>query len=114
MEKKIRLLFLDDIRQPKDCIKYLPEKIIYSNSHWEVVKTYEEFVSWIKENGLPTMISFDHDLGDDKTGYDCAVWLIEYCINRDLKLPNCLIHSMNIVGKKNIVDALFYGQKYIK
>ncbi|WP_350324738.1 cyclic-phosphate processing receiver domain-containing protein [Empedobacter falsenii] len=38
---------------------------------------YDDFVNYINRNGLPDFISFDHDLGLRKTGYDCAkFWLI--------------------------------------
>ena len=60
------------------------------------------------------MISFDHDLADEhylkqnsqefveKIGYDCAKWLVEYCMDHYLDLPKFYCHSMNPVGKENI------------
>ena len=42
----------------------------------------------------------------EKTGYDCAKWLVEYCLDNDLSLPKYQVHSMNPVGKKNILDYL--------
>ncbi|MDP9961886.1 cyclic-phosphate processing receiver domain-containing protein [Chryseobacterium lathyri] len=68
--------------------------------------------------GLPEMISFDHDLADihylkpdsdeyaEKTGYECAKWLIEYCMDHYLDLPKFYCHSMNPVGKENILSLL--------
>lgn len=76
------------------------------NVKW--VKTYKEFTQFILENGLPSYISFDHDLGDfdsegnEKTGYDCAKWLVDYCLDNNLDLPKWYVHSGNIVGKENI------------
>lgn len=37
-------------------------------SEFDIVRTYDEFVSYITENGLPSYISFDNDLGLDKNG----------------------------------------------
>lgn len=105
------VLWLDDVRNPK---QFIPQ---YDNVVW--VKHYNEFVQYIQENSLPDLISFDHDLGDyqalyssgyiegelpedEKTGYDCIKWLIDYCIDNKLKLPECIVHSANPVGKKNI------------
>ncbi|MDQ0066004.1 cyclic-phosphate processing receiver domain-containing protein [Chryseobacterium lathyri] len=68
--------------------------------------------------GLPEMISFDRDLADihylkpdsdeyaEKTGYECAKWLIEYCMDHYLDLPKFYCHSMNPVGKENILSLL--------
>lgn len=86
---------------------------------WEVVKSYEEFVKIIEKKGIPEIVSFDHDLADEhyiggdldiidrtefteKTGYDCAVWLKQYCLENDKELPEIFIHSMNPVGTENI------------
>lgn len=42
----------------------------------------------------------------EKTGYECAKWLVEYCLDNDLDLPLCYVHSMNPVGKDNINNLL--------
>jgi len=77
------------------------------------LKTYDEFVKHIQEKGVPTIICFDHDLGDNdaKTGYDAAKWLTEYCQNNDIKLPDWRVQSANPVGKDNIN---YYLRNYIK
>ena len=68
------------------------------------------------------MISFDHDLADlqqysqesvEKTGYDCAKWLIEYCLDHSLNIPKFYCHSMNPVGKENIESLLKNFKKSI-
>ena len=105
-------LFLDDIRDPNQVFAYT-EQIIFLDQKWTVVKTYQEFVTFIIDNGLPEFISFDHDLGEEsmtnveeKSGYDCAKWLIEYCITEKIILPAYFCHSMNPVGKVNINGLL--------
>lgn len=107
--KLMKKLFLDDCRSIPD-------------SSWDVVRSYKEFVEFIEKNGVPDIISFDHDLAfehypfseespgleipydkyTEKTGYDCAKWLIE-----NDKLPTkYFVHSMNPVGKANIEFVL--------
>jgi hypothetical protein len=112
-----KLLFLDDIRYPIEAYHYTKQDIFLRND-WHIVRSYKQFISWILEKGLPEMISFDHDLADEdylkkdsldlteKTGYDCAKWLIEYCMDNELDLPKFYSHSMNPVGKENILNLL--------
>lgn len=117
-------LFLDDWRDPEDCFEYmhLPE---YITENWVIVRNYDEFVKIIQEKGIPEIISIDHDLNlkhygqqlpydqyTEKTGYHCAKWLIDYCIDNNKKLPaKIFIHSMNPAGSANI-KSLF--QSYYK
>jgi hypothetical protein len=43
---------------------------------------------------------------EEKTGYDCAKWLVDYCIDNQANLPDYLVHSANPIGKKNIESYL--------
>ena len=123
------LLWLDDIRDPfvndGEWLVYSPIVRPYEVS-W--VKSYDEFIAWIGEHGLPDAICFDHDLGldevhekgtmskralkrprktpDYKTGYDCAKWLVDYCIDNRLAPPQYGIQSANPVGRENIDGLL--------
>jgi len=117
MELTKRLLFLDDIRNPKEVYQYTKQEV-FQREDWHIVRNYQEFVDRILEKGLPEMISFDHDLADEhypepnsqeyieKTGYDYAKWLVEYCMDHYLDLPEFCCHSMNPVGKQNIEGLL--------
>lgn len=117
------LLWLDDYRDPMEgqWLVFSPIKESAYEVHW--VKSYNEFVGWIQGNGLPTAICFDHDLADEhkidldeyegermiyteKTGYDCAKWLVNYCLDNKKDLPLYNIQSGNPVGKKNIDELL--------
>ena len=64
---------------------------------WDIVRNYTQFVMYIEKNGLPKLVSFDHDLDDEqmyacingveykgkeKTGLDCAKFLIKYCMEK--------------------------------
>lgn len=122
-------VFLDDIRIPMDCISYMHRRIGRENllyqEHWRIVRNYEEFVDVIsKYSKNITHVSFDHDLSDEhyhdsmfsspdeynklvfkeKTGFDCARWMKNFFEESGIKLPIIFVHSMNPVGRKNIID----------
>lgn len=120
MDKKLYYLFLDDIRIPK-AVTWVNLPLV----PWEIVRSYDQFVSKIESCGMPEFISFDHDLGPDqyhpamysdnpqdynqlynsfkeKTGYHCAKWAVDYCMKNGLTFPGYVCHSMNPVGKTNI------------
>jgi hypothetical protein len=107
------LIFLDDVRNPfeNDWLAFSPV-----NDYQEVIwlKDYYQFVDYIDTKGLPYVICFDHDLGteDEKTGYDAAKYLVDYCLDRNLSLPLYNIQSANPVGKANIDGVLKSYQKY--
>lgn len=124
MELTKRLLFLDDIRYPIEVYHYT-KRDIFLRSDWHIVRNYKQFINRILENGLPDMISFDHDLADEhylqqdsqqfveKTGYDCAKWLVEYCMDNGTDLPQFYSHSTNPVGKENIESLLRNFKKIV-
>ena len=111
-------LYLDDLRTP-------------TTEGWTIVRSYQEFVDWITKNGLPDIISFDHDLADvhykhtdvlawqeyydqknrEMTGYDCAKWLCEYCWTNGVPIPRWNVHSANTVGRDNIESLLKHYEK---
>lgn len=107
------LLWLDDIRNPfsklwsdyleNECKVNLNEVDI----HW--VKNFYEFYTWIEKYGVPNIVCFDHDLGDtgadEKTGYHCAIYLVDYCEESKLDIPEYHIQSSNPVGREKI-DSL--------
>jgi len=134
MKNKGTLLWLDDIRDPLEDSWLVFSPITSTEIVW--VKSYNQFVNWIKENGLPEAICFDHDLGmevalearskgmskrksrllkqEEKTGYDCAKWLVDYCMDDyDHPLPLYNIQSANPVGKANIDGLLKSYIRYI-
>ena len=105
------LLWLDDVRNPleNDWLNFSP---IGKNVDVTWVTNYQEFIDHIMIYGLPDAICFDHDLGSyEETGYDCAKWLIDYCMKFELPLPKYGIQSANPVGKENI-DCLL--KNYLK
>ncbi len=123
-------IYLDDVRTPNE-------------PGWTVVRNYEEFVQVVSQLGLENIevITLDHDLGDtamkeyfnnvspnykldysnilEKTGLDCAKWLInQYLDNytteetrsekRDsgIVFPRVFTHSANPIGSANIMGYI--------
>ena len=136
-------LFLDDVRYPRDSANYMRGQYfsLYSDENWDIVRNYNEFVEYFEKNGLPDFVSFDHDIHPshyedlfsnenwekkdsnvtlqydsypEKTGYDCAKWLVEYCMEKNLKFPEYLVHSQNPVGKDNIEKYILFYKKHDK
>jgi hypothetical protein len=126
------LLFLDDFRIPSECSSYMRHRIpleysrLYTEQHWSIVREYDEFIRQIQKHGLPSVVSFDHDLHPEHysshdnmqdflnavrnythpTGYECAIWLKDFCSKNNLQLPKCLVHSMSEFGTKRISQLL--------
>lgn len=109
------LLWLDDIRNPKisDWLMMWAPDFAYAEGTVVWVKNFDEFVDWIEKNGLPDKISFDHDLGEVKSGFDCAKWLVEYCLDFKKNIPQFVVHSANPVGSLNIRQLLINASKHI-
>jgi len=112
-------LFLDDIRNPIEASTYAKSRGVNPDIYkleWIIVRDYFEFVNWITKNGLPELISFDHDLGeaDEYTGMDCAKWLVNYCLDNNCALPKWAVHSANPAGYDNIKSLLLSFEKNVK
>lgn len=92
-------LFLDDERDPpRSC-------------DWIIARTFDEATQLVRVLGPPDMMSLDHDLGEGKSGYDFAKWLIDYLIEEDLEADfDYYVHSQNPVGRNNI-NSLFESFK---
>jgi hypothetical protein len=116
IEKK--RLYLDDVRTP-------------IAEDWIVARNYEQFVSFVRLNGLENfeVISLDHDLGDgameeyytnvkhnyqlnydnivnEKTGYDCCKFLVSESMSKNIPLPQIYVHSANPIGSANMMGYI--------
>ena len=58
-------IFLDDVRNPYCVFKLTVNPLYENNEDWIIVRDYYQFISAINKFGLPTHISFDHDLSYD-------------------------------------------------
>jgi hypothetical protein len=103
------VLYLDDMRVPT---------IVGIT----LVRNYDEFIRYINHNGIPDLISFDHDLAaehyptgengpednidyssyKERTGLDCT----RYIVQNELPLNYWAVHSFNVRGKMNIEAEL--------
>lgn len=112
-------LFLDDERQIYD-VKWA---LLPNDKPWIVARSYGEFVKTVLDLGLPSFVAFDHDLADfhykisteendhpgttynygpEKTGMDAVKWLVDYCIVHNLKFPEYVVHSLNLVAAERM------------
>jgi hypothetical protein len=124
-------IFLDDIRNPDWVTLYKTDP--YKEMKWVVVRSYNEFVNYVKENGMPIFVSLDHDLSDEhysvyedalngnidirnqsfkeKNGYDALKWLCSYALDNKEKLPEIKFHTANYIGWKNMMT---YYNNFLK
>jgi len=113
----MKYLFLDDERMPKDVKWLLIGGVGSWGADWKIVRSCDEAINWVQDNGFPDVISFDHDLGlmhyandysDGKTGYDFAKWLVEYDMDTNTMPANFsfTVHSKNPQGTINIEKLL--------
>lgn len=100
-----KYIYLDDLRSPFD-------------DKWIIVRNYYQFIKTIELIGLENIkvISLDHDLGvipgeKEKTGYDCAKWLVNLSMDKKINLPYIYVHSDNNVGSYNIIT---YVNNYLR
>ena len=89
-------LFIDDERYPV-------------GDSWVIARTSNEAVEVIKEKGVPSFISFDHDLGDRDTSMIFIHKMIDFVLDGDMIIPDDFdfyVHSQNPIGKQNIEGIL--------
>lgn len=127
-KRNITILWLDDMRNP---LAYFAKKgkaaqsgaFVRNNEYYTDifnqyepnfvwVKNLQEFAKYIETNGLPDLVSFDHDLGAGlEKGAVCANWLVNYCKKTNQPLPKCYAHSANPNGRRDINAILGLSEK---
>jgi hypothetical protein len=100
-------MWLDDIRPtpfpPRDGRDEYP---FDKHAPYELhAATADEAIAAI-DTGEVTFISFDHDLGLGKTGYDVAKYIEERAYGGHLRPIYYKVHSANPVGAQNIRTAM--------
>lgn len=96
-------IFLDDERMPAGAFM----------SDCMIARTYDEAVALVKQHGFPEFVSFDHDLGERKTGYDFAKYLVDLDLETNT-MPSDFwfyVHSQNPIGARSIMQ---YLDSYLK
>lgn len=126
-------LFLDDIRMPRDAWIYserikLLEKSKTISCEWTIVRNYEDFCGFIDKFGIPSVVSFDHDLCEQhmeyyfdfvskngyidysnlstKTGKHCAEYFVEKWKKDGKPDTEVYVHSANRWGRVEIEKTL--------
>lgn len=93
-------LFIDDERFP-------PE----DGQQWVIARSAIDVAMEVSSRGMPSFISFDHDLGENRvTGHGIAKLLIGLDQDGVHTFPDNFrfyVHSQNPVGKLNIESLLF-------
>lgn len=103
---KVWSLFLDDERFPPD-----------DGREWKIARTHQEVVDLVELHGMPSYVSFDHDLGDlipNGDGYQVAKHLCALDAYPQYRFPegfDYYVHSQNPVGRDNIIG---YMSSYFK
>lgn len=92
-------MFIDDERFPPG-----------NPDDWVICRTMLEVQVVIDHEGMPSFISFDHDLGgDNASGMDIAKWIVESDLNKEISIPDGFdfyVHSQNPNGAGNIEGLL--------
>lgn len=86
-------------------IKLYVDDIRSAPRGWTIARNYNSAIELL-ENGDVTYLSLDHDLGEEKTGYDIASWIERKVYMEGFIPPVIQIHSANPVGRKNIEAAI--------
>lgn len=107
------MLFLDDERNPQDVTW-----ITLRDGEWDIVRNQDEFQEYILKNGLPSMISFDNDLGEGMgEGIFCAKWLVDSILDGEVKWNprfQFTVHSKNNVAAERINGLLSSFIEFMK
>jgi hypothetical protein len=100
-------MFIDDERVPLD-VTWMSTDFAYNN--WVICRNLNEVLYTIAARGMPDLISFDHDLGNNEpTGFDITKKLVDMDLDGDIKFPDKFdfeVHSKNPVGAENIKSYL--------
>jgi hypothetical protein len=110
-------LFLDDERHPGQVTW-----VTFPPGPYVTVRNYDQFTHTILTCGIPEVVMFDHDLNDqhysgdftdERTGLNCAKWLVDLCYTYKKPFPEYVVHSMNPVGKENIIAYIEGAKKHL-
>lgn len=109
-------LFIDDERWPTDATwaDWYPHR-----DNWVVARNWPEVLQLLESLGIPSYISFDHDLGPDEitlNGYEIAQKIVEGDMDGKWQIPadfSFFVHSQNPIGKRNIEGLIMNYLKHL-
>ena len=102
----MKKMFIDDERFPPN-----------DGESWVICRTSSEAIEWVKQNGIPDYISFDHDLGGEDTSRVFIKWLTDELIDGRLEFTKAFaisVHSQNPIGAKWIRETMDGLIKYFR
>lgn len=101
-------LYLDDLRHPPDTRpgwRGWWDWLWGHKSRWTVVRTSKDAI-WLLRTRRVDLVSFDHDLGGNDTGYLVALHIEAEAVYGRARPPQWYIHSANPVGAARIEAAM--------
>lgn len=95
-------IYIDDVRE---CPRVFDETFVnFTCRTYSAAIEVIEYCTSFKD--FEVYLSFDHDLGEEKSGYDIAKYIVE----NKIPITGYTVHSMNPVGKWNIHQLMeHYG-----
>lgn len=67
---------------------------------------YDEFTSFIRHFHLPDLVLFEYDLDEEQQSYECAKFLINYCLENNLHLPSFKVYGISHNSRKDLRSLL--------
>ena len=113
-------LFIDDERAPLDITwGSVTEQSAYRDKEWFIARDWSDVLNLVKAFGIPSLISFDHDLGDNTeyNGYEISQKITDIILDGEYKLPHdfqFMVHSKNPVGAENIRSYMNNFMKHME
>ena len=101
-------LWLDDERDPTTPTV---QRMFGAHGDEVWVKTADEAIHMLRTRPV-TAISFDHDLGEGKSGYEVAKFIEAAAYHATMGRIEWAVHSANAVGRANIVAAMKKAEEY--
>lgn len=89
-------LFIDDERFPV-------------TNDWVIARSSDEAIAMVTMHGMPTEISFDHDLGGDDTSRLFIMWMVDALLDGLITIPEGFtfsVHSQNPIGAEWIRSTM--------
>lgn len=90
---------------------YLDDERSLPDSSWTLAKSSTEAIDLVKAKGMPSVMSLDHDLGEQDTSLVFLKWLAFDSKYSALACPQYTVHSANPVGRDNILAFLASWKK---
>ena len=85
-----------------------------ADEHYQVMlkeNEHRRHTSFVDDEMGGLNLTFDY--GNEKTGFDCAKWLVDFCEQRNVTFPDYAVHSLNVVGRERIEAYISNAKKHL-